>query len=64
MRADALSYFNSWFHWLDAIVITAAFVVDVLLKGVLEEVGSLVVVLRLWRVFKVTQIILNGTHSM
>jgi len=25
----------------------------VVLKGVLEEVGSLVVVLRLWRVFKV-----------
>jgi hypothetical protein len=48
------SYFHSWFHWLDATVITAAFVVDVLLKGVLEEVGSLVVVLRLWRVFKVT----------
>ena len=47
------SYFYSWFHCLDATVITAAFVIDVLLKGVLEEVGSLVVVLRLWRVFKV-----------
>ena len=52
-RADPFSYFHSWFHWLDATVITAAFVIDVLLKGVDEEVGSLVVVLRLWRVFKV-----------
>jgi hypothetical protein len=52
-RADVDRYFHSWFHWLDATVITAAFVIDVLLKGVVEEVGSLVVVLRLWRVFKV-----------
>ncbi len=58
MRADVISYFNSWFHWVDATVITTAFVTDVLLKGVLEEVGSLVVVLRLWRVFKV-----NPTHT-
>ena len=55
-RADVGRYFHSWFHWLDATVITAAFVIDVLLKGVVEEVGSLVVVLRLWRVFKVTKL--------
>ena len=35
--------------------------IDVLLKGVLEEVGSLVVVLRLWRVFKVTA---NNTREL
>lgn len=28
--------------------------IDVVLKGVLEEIGSLVVILRLWRVFKVS----------
>ena len=28
---------------------------DVCLKGVLEEVGSIVVVLRLWRVFKIIE---------
>jgi hypothetical protein len=60
-RADDFSYFHSWFHWLDATVITAAFVIDVLLKGVLEEVGSLVVVLRLWRVFKVRD---NNTREL
>ena len=54
-RANERSYFHSWFHCLDATVITAAFAIDVLLRGVVEEVGSLVVVLRLWRVFKVKQ---------
>lgn len=29
--------------------------VDVCLKGVLEEVGSIVIVLRLWRVFKIIE---------
>lgn len=33
----------------------AGFVVDVCLRGVLEEVGSLIVVLRLWRVFKIIE---------
>lgn len=50
-------YFYSWFHCLDATVITVAFVIDVCLKGVVEEVGSLVVVLRLWRVFKVRDLL-------
>jgi len=49
------SYFTSWFHIFDAIVIAAAFVIDVLLRGVLEEVASLVVILRLWRFFKIIE---------
>ncbi len=57
-RADPPRFFRSWFHCLDATVISAAFIIDVVLKGVLEEVGSIVVVLRLWRVFKV-----NVVHS-
>jgi len=48
-------YFNSWFHTFDATVIVAGFVVDVLLHGILEEVASLVVVLRLWRFFKIIE---------
>ncbi len=51
--AFGFKFFKSWFHCLDATVITVGFVIDVLLKGMLEEIGSLVVVLRLWRVFKV-----------
>jgi len=48
-------YFTSWFHTFDAIVIVAGFVVDVLLHGILEEVASLVIVLRLWRFFKIIE---------
>ena len=48
-------YFKSKFHCFDAVVIVAGFIVDVCLKGVLEEAGSIVVVLRLWRVFKIIE---------
>jgi voltage-gated hydrogen channel 1 len=33
----------------------AGFIVDVLLHGILEEAASLVVILRLWRVFKIME---------
>lgn len=52
-------YFKSKFHCFDAIVIVAGFIVDVCLKGILEEVGSIVVVLRLWRVFKVCNVMVE-----
>ncbi|KAE8356082.1 hypothetical protein BDV28DRAFT_145581 [Aspergillus coremiiformis] len=48
-------YFASKFHVLDSLVIIVAFVVDVALHGVEEELGSLIVVLRLWRVFKIIE---------
>lgn len=50
-----LSYFQSTFHIFDALVIVLAFILDVALRGVVEELGSLVVVLRLWRVFKIIE---------
>jgi len=53
--AFGLPYFKSKFHCFDAFVIIAGFVVDVCLKGFLEEIGSIVVVLRLWRVFKIIE---------
>ena len=40
---------------MDASVIIAGFIVDVCLKGVFEEVGSILVVLRFWRVFKIIE---------
>lgn len=49
------SYFTSKFHCFDAAVILAGFIVDVCLKGVLEEAGSIVIILRLWRVFKIIE---------
>jgi voltage-gated hydrogen channel 1 len=48
-------YFRSWFHCFDAAVILVGFVVDVVLHGVVEEVASLVVILRLWRIFKIVE---------
>lgn len=48
-------YFSSWFHCFDAIVIVAGFTTDVLLHGILEEVASLVIILRLWRFFKIIE---------
>ena len=56
-------YFRSWFHCLDATVIIAGFVVDVSLKGVQEEAGSLIVALRLWRVFKIIEELSAGAQE-
>ncbi|KAK5116671.1 hypothetical protein LTR62_007345 [Meristemomyces frigidus] len=61
--AFGFGYFTTWFHCLDAIVILAGFIVDVVLKGVLEEVGSLVVTLRLWRVFKIIEELSAGAEE-
>ena len=36
-------------------MIVLAFILDVALRGLVEELGSLVVVLRLWRVFKIIE---------
>lgn len=55
VAAFGLPYFRSAFHCFDAFVIVAGFVLDVFLAGVLEEIGSIVVVLRLWRVVKIIE---------
>lgn len=49
------NYLSSWFHIVDATVIVAGFVIDVMFHGMVEEVGSLVVVGRLWRVVKLVE---------
>ncbi|KZF25626.1 hypothetical protein L228DRAFT_80173 [Xylona heveae TC161] len=61
--AFGFGYFNSWFHCFDATVIVAGFVIDVLLRGVVEEVASLVIVLRLWRVFKIMEELSVGAQE-
>jgi voltage-gated hydrogen channel 1 len=46
------------------VVIITAFVIDVVLRaGTLEEAGSLVVVLRLWRVFKIIEEFSSGAED-
>jgi len=61
--AFGFNYFRSKFHIFDALVIIAAFVVDVLLRGPIEEAGSLVVVGRLWRVFKIIEEFSSGAED-
>lgn len=61
--AFGTSYFSSWFHIFDAIVIIAGFTIDVVESGTVEEVGSLVVVLRLWRVFKIIEKLSTGAQE-
>jgi len=48
-------YFSSTFHILDSLVILLSFTIDVLLHGIVEEVASLVIILRLWRFFKIIE---------
>ncbi|KAF5976491.1 voltage-gated hydrogen channel 1 [Fusarium coicis] len=48
-------YFNSWFHCFDAFIVIAGFITDVALRGTIEEVASLIVVMRLWRVVKIIE---------
>ncbi|CAD0089243.1 unnamed protein product, partial [Aureobasidium vineae] len=55
--------FRSKFHCFDATVIVASFILDVLLRGILEEVASLVIILRLWRVFTIMEELSVGTQE-
>lgn len=48
-------FLSTSFHILDTLVIIASFTIDVLLHGTIEEIASLVVILRLWRVFKIIE---------
>lgn len=48
-------YFRSKFHCFDATAIVASFLVDVLTHGPVEEAGSLIIILRLFRVFKIVE---------
>ncbi|OAP61053.1 hypothetical protein AYL99_06057 [Fonsecaea erecta] len=61
--AFGFRYFNNSFHIFDALVIITAFIIDVLLRGPLEEAGSLVVILRLWRVFKIIEEFSSGAED-
>ncbi|KAI9805562.1 MAG: hypothetical protein M1825_000813 [Sarcosagium campestre] len=58
-----LRFFKSRFHCFDAAVIVIGFVIDVVLHGVLEEVASLVVILRLWRIFKIIEELSAGAED-
>jgi len=43
------------FHILDAVVILIAFVVSIVYKGPIQQAFSLVIVLRLWRIYSIIE---------
>jgi len=55
MVTEESSYFHSKFHCFDATAILVSFLVDVLTRGPFEEAGSLIIILRLFRVFKIVE---------
>lgn len=61
--AFGLEYFKSKFHVFDAFIISASFIIDVLLRGPVEEVASLIIVLRLWRVVKIIEELSVGAQE-
>nr|POE85611.1 voltage-gated hydrogen channel 1 [Quercus suber] len=62
-----MRFFKSTFHVFDATVISTSFVLDIVLKVInedaLEEISSLIIVLRLWRVFKIIEELSAGAEE-
>lgn len=58
-------FLASWFHVFDSAVIVVSFVIDIASQGLAESIGSLVVVLRLWRLAKISEeVVLGATERM
>lgn len=49
------SFFKDWFHCFDAFIIVTSFTVDLVTHGVVEQIASLVIMLRLWRLVKMVE---------
>ncbi|EPE08262.1 hydrogen voltage-gated channel 1 [Ophiostoma piceae UAMH 11346] len=56
-------FFGTWCHCFYAFVILASFAVDVLAHGVLDDIASLVVILRLWRMAKIVEEVSVGAEE-
>lgn len=61
--SDKVRYFRSWFHCFDAFIVIAGFITDVVLHGIIEEIASLIVVMRLWRVVKIVEELSVGAQE-
>ena len=60
--ANENSYFKSWFHCFDALIVIASFVTDVVLHGVIGG-ASFIVALRLWRVVQIIEELSVGAQE-
>ncbi|KAK0742834.1 hypothetical protein B0T18DRAFT_489738 [Schizothecium vesticola] len=62
--AFGTEFFTDWFHCFDAVVIVGSLVVDVCGEGVVvEDMGGLVIGLRLWRVGKIVEELSVGVRE-
>ncbi|KAK1828161.1 hypothetical protein QBC39DRAFT_385280 [Podospora conica] len=62
--AFGAGFFKDWFHCFDALVIVGSLVVDGLGEGVVvEDLGGLVIGLRLWRVGKIVEELSVGVRE-
>jgi len=61
--AFGAGYFRSKFHVVDSLVVVGGFILDISLHGAIEEAASLIVVLRLWRVFKIIEELSVGAQE-
>ena len=57
------SYLSSWFHLFDSAVVIVSFLIDVATHGLTESIGSLVIVLRLWRLAKISEEVVLGASE-
>lgn len=61
--ANGERYLYSWFHAFDSLTIIISFAIDVATHGAAIEIGSLVIVLRLWRLAKMSEEIVLGASE-
>lgn len=63
--AFGAAFFTDWFHCFDAVVIVGSLVVDLFGEGtvVVEDLGGLVIGLRLWRVGKIVEELSVGVRE-
>ncbi|KOS20356.1 Voltage-gated hydrogen channel 1 [Escovopsis weberi] len=61
--AFGFSHLASWFQFFDSMVILASFAIDAFATGLTRSIGSLVVVLRLWRLAKMSEEVVLGASE-
>ncbi|KAK8180465.1 hypothetical protein HDK77DRAFT_486861 [Phyllosticta capitalensis] len=61
--AFGLEYLKKPFHVFDAVIILTSFILDILLRGVIEEVASMIIILRAWRLIKIVEELSVGAQE-
>jgi len=64
-QADVVRYLASWFHVFDSFIIGLALIIGTMTGGVVTDVGSLVIALRLWRLAQLSdEIVLDAQERI